>query len=271
MLETTNLFIVPVLAAVVLGTMLLTAHWARSSLGLGMLGVFGVLFGGPSTIVLLASDSTDATGPDSSAEVVEDESEVHNADESLSESSSDAALRDVFTDAPQGPEWIGQRDVLKGPVHSVYVLGIEGSDFNEELRKATDAYISDYLGRSHAGRVLNWSVGEIKSRLLAETWHNTRSELGESVDFSHGLLEFNQATRNELDIRWRDAVAKRRTIFAGLVGGSMLALLAVILGYFRLDNATRGFYTGRLQFMAVAAILTLIAVSVVAGRWIPWS
>jgi hypothetical protein len=41
-------------------------------------------------------------------------------------------------------------------------------------------------------------------------------------------------------------------------------MLGVFFGFFRLDTATRGFYTGRLQFTAAAMILTVV----VAGVWL---
>jgi hypothetical protein len=46
--------------------------------------------------------------------------------------------------------------------------------------------------------------------------------------------------------------------------------LGSVFGYFRLDNATRGYYTGRLQFMAAAAILAIVGAGALLGRWITW-
>ena len=43
-----------------------------------------------------------------------------------------------------------------------------------------------------------------------------------------------------------------------------------VFSYFRLDNATRGCYTGRLQFLTAAAILAVIGGGVFAARWIHW-
>ena len=63
----------------------------------------------------------------------------------------------------------------------------------------------------------------------------------------------------------------RERVSAGTLltrGGAML--LGTLFSYFRLDTATKGYYTGRLQFAAAAAILTLVAASVLLAKWIPW-
>jgi hypothetical protein len=56
----------------------------------------------------------------------------------------------------------------------------------------------------------------------------------------------------------------------GLFAGAGLLLIGSIFSYFRLDNATRGYYTGRLQFMTAASILAVIGGGIFAARWIHW-
>ena len=70
-----------------------------------------------------------------------------------------------------------------------------------------------------------------------------------------------------LDERPRPPAAWRRL---GLFAGAALLLLASVFGYFRLDNATRGYYTGRLQFMTAAAILAVVGAGAVLAQWIHW-
>ena len=62
----------------------------------------------------------------------------------------------------------------------------------------------------------------------------------------------------------------RRSTPAWVALKVVLALLAVVSGFFRLDHATRGRYRGRLQWIAAGAILGLIAAGVLLGRRIPW-
>jgi uncharacterized integral membrane protein len=91
---------------------------------------------------------------------------------------------------------------------------------------------------------------------------------------THALLEFGPAFRKELDGRRGDleryvretAMAYRlRGLALGF--GAVLCLLTVVFGFFRLDTATRGYYTGRLQFLAGAAILSVIVAGVVLARY----
>jgi hypothetical protein len=50
----------------------------------------------------------------------------------------------------------------------------------------------------------------------------------------------------------------------------MLVLLSVVLGYFKADTATRGYYTRRLRFGVATVILALAAAVYFAARWLPW-
>jgi hypothetical protein len=84
------------------------------------------------------------------------------------------------------------------------------------------------------------------------------------------LLEFTPEFRNELNRKWEKIRATSRLSQVGLFGGAGLLLLASIFGYFRMDNATRGYYTGRLQFMTAAAILGIVGVGAILSQWIHW-
>jgi len=84
------------------------------------------------------------------------------------------------------------------------------------------------------------------------------------------LLEFGPEFRAELDERWTKVKATSRVLQTGLVSGAALLLLASVFGYFRLDNATRGYYTGRLQFMTAAAVLAVVGAGVIMARYIAW-
>ncbi len=272
MIESTNIFIVPVLGIVVLGALLLTARWASPSLGWGMLGVFGVVFGGPSTIVLPSVDATElrnASAPSSSSRAA-DELDKGAGESDVAESGKSDSESPIVIDRPSIPDWARQPDVLSGPVHSMVAVDtVEGLD--AKLTEKTNEYINWYIGDDVASDAINYDIQFIKQHLLVKTEHRQREMSGEKVSAAYALLEFDESFRRQLDEQWRDAVSKRRVLFAGLIGGSVLALLGVVLSYFRLDSATRGFYTGRLQFVSIAAILTLIAVGVLMARWIPWS
>ena len=51
-----------------------------------------------------------------------------------------------------------------------------------------------------------------------------------------------------------------RLLLTGTMIGMLLGQLSVLLGYLKIDHATRGFYSGRLQSVAaVAAVAVLVA------------
>jgi hypothetical protein len=86
----------------------------------------------------------------------------------------------------------------------------------------------------------------------------------------HALLEFGPDFRQEIERRWAGVTATSRLTQVGLFAGAALLLVGSVFSYFRLDNATRGYYTGRLQFMAAAAILTIVGAGALLARWITW-
>jgi hypothetical protein len=179
---------------------------------------------------------------------------------------------------PDRPSWLESEPVREGPVHRTYVSS--GPHFrqrectlalDEELKHATDEYVDEYLG-SNASRFINFDLNYIKTNLLDPDLKYSGIV---QFDFApmreeHRCLVFDGKFRNELDEHWKQAVTTSRVTNTGLVAGGVLALLGVIFSFFRLDTATRGFYTGRLQFAAAAAILTLVVAGVVAARWVPW-
>ncbi|MFK7767362.1 MAG: hypothetical protein AB8B55_09085 [Mariniblastus sp.] len=52
---------------------------------------------------------------------------------------------------------------------------------------------------------------------------------------------------------------KNRLVSVALAGGLLLGLLGIIFMYLRLDHATRGFYSGRLQTLAIVVAVVLLA------------
>lgn len=61
---------------------------------------------------------------------------------------------------------------------------------------------------------------------------------------------------------------QRRLLWVGIMGGGLLALLGVLFAYLRLERASRGFHSGRLQMYALsAAALILLACYGLARQW----
>jgi len=284
-----TLFVVPALSIVVLSMLLLTIKWSARPLGIGLLGVFGVLFGGPSTIVMLGAQASDTVHDVElpavrAVESVEgktlEEASLHKPI-SASEDSDEPISEPVeaASGANELPDWVLQGSVLEGSVHSVVVesgphnrIRERDIELDNAIRKAMNDYIAWYLESDTAPMLINFDLQHIKTRLVSPDHRVDRIrnfKVGPMHE-SFALLEIDQSFRRQLDQRWQNVVAKSRMLYTALVGVAVLALLGVIFSYFRLDNATRGFYTGRLQFVAVAAILVLIAAGVLTARWIPW-
>ena len=141
----------------------------------------------------------------------------------------------------------------------------------DELKQAADEYVDWYIAPG-ASRWVGWNQHFIK-RYLVEN----RQPLLEEREFSvgpmylaHSRLNITPEARKQLDLQWEQFVARSRLLQTGLGAVAVFGLLFVALGYFKLDTATRGFYTGRLQFITVAAILSLVVAGVLFARWIPW-
>jgi hypothetical protein len=181
------------------------------------------------------------------------------------------------------PAWVESAPVLEGEVHRVSV----NSDFQAReadawraldgaLVKSTRAYVADYLGSNKAPLFFSFSLDEIKTQYLRpeNVYHEVVQVSFGPMHQAHALLEFPPEFRRHLDERWSQVRAAGNLV---TVGGSVigvLALLAIVFGYFRLDTATRGYYTSRLQFLAAVAILALIVAAFMFARtttvWVQW-
>lgn len=198
--------------------------------------------------------------------------------------SGEARLTPGFSDRIQTgvvPEWAEARPVRTGAIHTTAVASGPffkrhacDSALDSKLKEKTDEYINEYLGNSRASLfpTLNYDTNYIRSRLLKpENVHYeqiTGTSYGE-MQQAHALLEFDEPFRRELDKNWTQLVKTSRLVKTGLGTAGIVVLLSILFGYFRADTATRGYYTRRLQFLMVTAILGLVATGIVLIRWLP--
>lgn len=180
---------------------------------------------------------------------------------------------------PGRPEWVESLPVRVGSVHTTavcsgpYVSQKDASQaLDNELVNKTREYIAEHIGSPLATNFIRYNAQQIKTRLIRP--ENIYSEeIGVSIgpmQQVHALLEFGPEFRAEIDRHWAAEIGKSRLLQMGLFAGGVLCLLGTVSGYFRLDNATRGYYTARLQAMAAIAILVLLGIGLFFGRMIPW-
>lgn len=191
-----------------------------------------------------------------------------------------AAPEGLTTSRP--PDWVLAAPVRKGKVHRTTVSSgphVRARDcaraLQKEFRAATDQYVDwwirEQFGRDRASEVIHIDAEYINSHLRNPDYeyHEVRQYSVGPMHTSYAMLQFDEPFRKLLNQRWEEAVAKSRLLYTAVLGGLILALLGVLFCYFRLDTATRGFYRGRLRFVAAAAILALLAAGLLASHWIP--
>jgi uncharacterized integral membrane protein len=178
------------------------------------------------------------------------------------------------------PSWITQPVAADGPVHYLLVESDPALNVNEcrrgldeKLEAAVNEYIDDYLSVAGASRLVSYDAETIRTRLVRPTEQYTSRIKIRSLDpmlQSWARLSIDQDFRNELDERWRAERRKARLLQTVLFGGGAMAVLALVFGFFSIDTATRGYYTGRLRLAALTAILAVIVAGVLVARFVPW-
>ncbi|HZN33800.1 MAG TPA: hypothetical protein VFB80_08270 [Pirellulaceae bacterium] len=186
----------------------------------------------------------------------------------------------TFVAPASRPAWINQPQNVSGDgIHTVPVASdphAREADarraLDRALEAATSEYIFEQLGSQLAPRLLHYDANTIKRRFVKHEnlYSDKATYLSGDMYESFALVEFDKSFRDELAGRWQSIRGQSRLAQVGLFAGAALLLLASVFGYFRLDNATRGYYTGRLQFLTAAAILAVIGAGVFAAQWIHW-
>lgn len=180
---------------------------------------------------------------------------------------------------PGRPAWVLSAAVTTGEVHTIavssgphYRMTDALKALDQQLVDKTNEYIADHLGYSLAPSFIHYDTKAIKARFVKP--ENTYEEVIEvtigPMHQAHALVEFDSKFRQEIEQSWDKVRATSRLTQITLFSGAAILLIASVFGYFRVDHATRGYYTGRLQFMTAAAILAVIGGGIFAARWIHW-
>jgi hypothetical protein len=169
------------------------------------------------------------------------------------------------------PEWVEAAPVKDGALDRIavtsgphYSLGEARRQLEEAVKTAADEYVNHHLGAPKAAQYIRFEVTPTKT--YEERPHFSFGPMYQS----HALLQFDESFRRQVEQDWKEAVTLSRLVKTGLSGGAIFILLAVVFGYLKADNATRGFYTRRLRFGAATMILAVAAAVYFAAQWIPW-
>lgn len=140
--------------------------------------------------------------------------------------------------------------------------------WNDLRRKVDDAAISYRIHNSVGGgyRPTSRPLSEpLRKQLMAEKF----LEIGDSSVGNTMTLYVRVAFTQEATAAMRawqaDVLAQNRTMFTTIIGGLLVALLAVAYGYFRIDTATLGYYTWRLRFVALFFVVGIAISGIAAG------
>jgi hypothetical protein len=231
------------------------------------------------------SDSTSKKETPSDAEPVKETTAKENG-ANASKSAAKAAqaelespISTVKIDFEKRPKWVesGSREAGGATTRSVssgpWATQSECDRMlDAKLADATSEYIRDFLKSDIAPHVVNYDLAYIKKHLVPEggIYHESLTVSFGQMQQAHALLQFNNGFRAELETRWKRAIAGWRLGQTGVLFGGVLVFLGAFFGYFKLDNATRGFYTGRLQLGMAATILTLVAAGIYLAKTFPW-
>jgi hypothetical protein len=193
---------------------------------------------------------------------------------------------------PVRPDWVDWNDIRARDADGIDMTAVscdpnehEGqceAELNKAMEQAVSDYVDEYLGHLYGGNfkassVVNFDADYIRKHLVKESFDNKKDYWFGTMHQSHALIAFTPEFRQVLDEKravadthYRQFVVGGRLVSVALIAGLILAFLAVISGYYRLDTATRGFYTARLQFLAVVAILAVIVAGALLAKNVHW-
>ncbi len=128
------------------------------------------------------------------------------------------------------------------------------------LRTAVNLYVDQFLGNG-ASRLFEVPPAYIHEHIVRQMHTETVSASFGPMKRLRVELAFDSRVRGQFLRWWHDANVKHRLHNAAIGFGGVLALLATVLGYLKLDTLSRGYYTGRLQ-IAGAAVILMVTLSV---------
>lgn len=167
------------------------------------------------------------------------------------------------------PDWAKEGGGLKSD--GAYFVVINSGPYRsfgdcwQRMRPLVEQEVREYSARHGRDYRTRWPTRQLPDHLydrLVQAYYLERGDfsVGEMMTL-YARVEFSTEAVAAIDAWQADLLARNRTIFAGVLGALVVALVGVLYGYFRIDTATLGYYTWRLRVAAGV----LLAVVVVAG------
>lgn len=165
---------------------------------------------------------------------------------------------------PGPPDWVVSPPELGlGENHIYTITGATGALFStpqesrQALAETLDRMIREYADFVIGPRAANEvDLAYLRSRAI--TWTGSKAgPLGMQYYETHAKLELGPSDHNHLLALAQRARGQR----AAVAGGAVLLVLATMLGYFKLDTATRGYYSGRLKLAAGTVAVAVVALA----------
>jgi hypothetical protein len=173
------------------------------------------------------------------------------------------------------PDWAKQGGGLKadGTYFVVTESGPHRSfhDCWQKLRSSVEQEVRNYGSRTGSGFRNRWPSVRLPEhlyeQLVAEHYLEKRDDFsfGEPMLTLYSRIEFTDNAVAAIGAWQTGLLAQNRTIFAGVIGGLIVALVGVVYGYFRIDTATLGYYTWRLRVAAGVLTIAVVIVGIVSG------
>ncbi len=242
--------------------------------------------GAPGAAPATDSPATAADAPS----VVEDGSATVETPANQSDASPNRGLLDgalplelrahVEIDYAARPAWVERADRDVGPIHQIAVSSgpylqprLARRELDVQVKRVIDDHICELVGSSRAARWLGYDAVSLRQRFIARDKIFDEQVLSPSFGRmyqSHALLELGPEFHQEVEQAWHEMLAQAQLVKVALGAVGVLSTLVLVATYFRADTATKGFYTRRLQFVTLVAILGLVASGILAARAIPW-
>jgi uncharacterized integral membrane protein len=173
------------------------------------------------------------------------------------------------------PEWARQGGGLKAD-GTYFVVANSGPhrsfhDCWQNQRAAVEQQFRTYGVQSGGGYRNRWPSLRLPDHLydqvIAEHFLERRDDFsfGEPMLTLYSRIEFTNEAVAAIDLWQAGLLAQNRTIFAGVIGGLIVALIGVVYAYFRIDTATLGYYTWRLRVAAGVLAIAVVIAGIVSG------